>query len=243
MAGTAEHAGHVELAELLGGGGARDGLRRRLGRVSQALVGRPYLAFPLGGGPDQVERLTLGIDAFDCVTFVETVVALGRCRNPEDFEGELARLRYDGGLIDWSSRNHYMTLWVERNALAGSVRPVDGRGFRDEAEPRMLASLAGFSPVTRRLRYLPCELAPGFAWATGDVLLFVSHRKDLDFFHTGVAVAGEVPHVRHASRSRGMVVEESLADFIAHADPEGVAAARPVDPWAHPLRPRRAHLP
>jgi hypothetical protein len=234
MAERADRARTDEVAELLAHAGRRRRLWSRLGRISQDLVGRPYLAFPLGGGPTEAERLVSRLDAFDCVTYVETVLALAFSRRPEDFETQLARLRYEHGRIDWFARNHYMSLWMERNAAAGRVAVLDGAGFETESRPRTLSSLAGFPPIAYRLRHLPPTAAARFSWADGDVLLFVSHRRELDFFHTGVLVRDHGPLLRHASRSRAMVVEEPLADFVARSDPAGVCAVRPIEPDVRP---------
>jgi hypothetical protein len=53
-------------------------------RATAPVVGAPYLLSPLGegAGPDPDPRFRL--DAFDCMTFVETAVALGSASSLEE---------------------------------------------------------------------------------------------------------------------------------------------------------------
>ena len=53
----------------------------RIDAISARLIGYPYDANPLGGGPDLSETLTISLEGFDCVTYVETVLALARARS------------------------------------------------------------------------------------------------------------------------------------------------------------------
>ena len=61
---------------------AQEPLPVRLEAVSEALLGRPYLIDPLGEGfgidPDPLARY----DAFDCLTFVEELLALVMAGDP-----------------------------------------------------------------------------------------------------------------------------------------------------------------
>ena len=50
----------------------------------------------------------------------------------------------------------------------------------------------------------------------GDVIGFVSRRSELDFFHTGFIAFDRrgALMLRHASRSRGKVVDDDMASFV-----------------------------
>src|SRR5947209_3364169 len=80
----------------------------RLERISAHLLESPYLNNPLGGGPDVQESLVIRFDGFDCVTYVETALALAGSRTIDEFCDALREMRYKGGKVDWCSRNHYM---------------------------------------------------------------------------------------------------------------------------------------
>jgi hypothetical protein len=193
------------------------------------LLGLPYVTSPLVGGPDTPERLVERLNAFDCVTFVESVLALARCRSADGFSEELARLRYHEGRVEWLSRNHYMTLWAERNAAAGCVRILTGPGLAVETRPKRLDALPGYPPLLRVPRYLPRDALLACPWHDGDVALFASTRADLDFFHVGLLFpTRRGPLLRHASRSRGGVIEEPLAEFLERNETPGLLGLRPL---------------
>ncbi len=206
-------------------------LADRLGMISSLFVGRPYLASPLVGAPEEPEQMVSRLDAFDCVTYVESVLALGGSRHPDDYEPRLAALRYHRGQLAWPQRNHYMTLWLERNEAAGLVRPVAKGDWVPEGRPRSLSLLAGYPTVERTLAYLPVQRVGILDQEarTGDVVCFVSTKPDLDTFHVGIAVARpQAPlQVRHASRSAGKVVEQELQEFLANNETPGLLIARP----------------
>ena len=61
----------------------------RVEAISAALLGSPYEAFGLVGSAEAPEALVAKLDRFDCVTYVETVLALARAADPEGFVEEL----------------------------------------------------------------------------------------------------------------------------------------------------------
>ena len=206
---------------------------QRLDLLSATFVGRPYLDQPLVGSPTEPEKMVSRLDGFDCVTFVESVLALARSRTPTDFEQELAAVRYDQGRVDWLARNHYMTLWIERNGSAGIVRPQGVEHWTGETPVRRLCCLGDYPPLDRRIAFLPADAADRLGeWGrSGDVLCFVSQRDDLDTFHVGLLVRRDADltlRLRHASRSAGSVVEQPLTEFLVASETPGLLVARPL---------------
>ncbi|MBN2798337.1 MAG: DUF1460 domain-containing protein [Deltaproteobacteria bacterium] len=204
-------------------------LSARIELLSRSLLGRPYLTDPLIGGPEEEERWVDRADGFDCVTFVETVLAVAL--RPEAPEEALRALRYRGGAVSWAERNHYAWDWFTRNEADGRllrVLPERWIGAR-----RTLSLLAGYPAREVALRWLPVDpLAPlDEAVQTGDLVAFISSREDLDAFHMGLLVQStDGLLLRHASRSRGAVVEQALVDFLSDNSTPGVLVARPL-PW------------
>src|SRR5271167_1170499 len=96
----------------------------RIDVLSRHLLGHPYQPNPLIGSVDTAEVFTASLDGFDCVTYIETIVALARASNVGDFTEWLRKIRYEGGRIQWQQRNHYMTLWIRNNLREGIIRPV-----------------------------------------------------------------------------------------------------------------------
>ncbi|MFB6278675.1 MAG: N-acetylmuramoyl-L-alanine amidase-like domain-containing protein [Salinibacter sp.] len=101
--------------------------------------GRPYLTGTLDAPPS--ETLVVRFDGFDCVTFVETTLALARSAEAADstyagFARRLAEQRYrDGAPVGYCNRLHYFTEWLTDNADRGLVQllgdDLDGRPLRD----------------------------------------------------------------------------------------------------------------
>ena len=93
----------------------------RMRAISQPLKGLPYQVDPIGEGagpdPDPVTRY----DVFDCLTFVEEVLALGLPVDPA-FASELRQsLRYGPEAeVSYENRNHFMLhQWIPNNIANG----------------------------------------------------------------------------------------------------------------------------
>lgn len=86
---------------------------------AHGLEGKPYQTGTLDTG--SLEELVVRLDCFDCVTFVETVLALVRCNRLgqlsfSDFCKHLQVIRYRDGIIDsYASRLHYFSDWIWNN--------------------------------------------------------------------------------------------------------------------------------
>ena len=86
------------------------------------------------------EHLVVNLHGFDCVTFVETVIAFTLCdihekRTFEDFCQFLTLIRYrEGILTDYTSRLHYFTWWAEDNEKKGILKDItiDDEPFTEE---------------------------------------------------------------------------------------------------------------
>ena len=85
--------------------------------ASSLLRGAPYRASPLGEGAGADPDPRFRLDAFDCVTLVETAMALGAAGSVADAGALLDRIRYDGAPA-WATRRHY----AESQWLPGLVR-------------------------------------------------------------------------------------------------------------------------
>jgi hypothetical protein len=211
----------------------------RVRGLCAALAGAPYRTAPLGGGPGRPEALTADLDGFDCVTFLETVTALARSADEAEFLERLRRLRYSDGRVEWACRRHYMWRWLEENTAEGRVAPLAHPAGRPPVVwRRCLALVAGVPAETAEIRGWPKRALAPFRRVVrdGDLAFFVSTRRDLDYFHVGVLLAGAGgPELVHAARSAGGVVRAPLAAFLAANRMSGVTLARP---W--PERPRPA---
>ena len=204
----------------------------RMNILSAALLDTPYRNAPLIGSATRPERMVCSLDGFDCVTYMESALALSRCCGAEEYPDRLRELRYRKGVVQWETRNHYMVDWIRRNTESGSVRPVtSGEGCKKIH--RTLSEVQDLPPKVVSFSFLPRRGVNDFRprIETGDLIFFVSTRNSLDVFHTGILVWGGTGlMLRHASRSRGRVIEEELAAFLAENHMAGVIVVRPLQP-------------
>jgi hypothetical protein len=220
----------VEAAEILKDiSGERD-LKARLEFVSKRFLGRPYTELPLGGGPDVSEVLRITLEAFDCVTYFEHVLALACSATVSDFVSAVRRMRYERGEIHWVHRNHYMIDWARNNETEGLIKNLT-IGPDTTEKICTLDLIAGLPAKTATFDYFPPEKLGRVSELaqTGDIVFFVSTKSSLDFFHTGLLIKGEAGLiVRHAARSAGGVVDQELEEFVAKNEPAGFVLLRPV---------------
>jgi len=208
----------------------------RVESISRQLLGRPYVTNPLIGSADTPEVFVAGFDGirrgFDCVTYVETVVARAYAHNSKDYASFLRRLRYESGRVDWKRRNHYMTNWIRNNARAGLVKQVDF-GRAATTTQRLLDVVPGLHPQMQRFSYLPKRKLGNASTdiQSGDLIFFASTNPHLDVYHCGVVIReGERLLMRHSTRSQGGVVEQELGTFLKANRMAGVILARPIEP-------------
>ena len=114
--------------------------------LGRTFVGTPYEPHTLD--PPGPERLVIGFRGLDCVTFVESVLALARfVHEPgareilerrgeaeERYERILTRIRYRGGALNgYASRLHYFSDWIADGEAKGLVEDMTRElgGVRD----------------------------------------------------------------------------------------------------------------
>ncbi len=207
-----------------------DSVTRRIELLSSELLGRPYKPNPLVGSADTAEVFTASLDGFDCVTYLETVVALARASSVDDFIQWLRKIRYEQGRVQWGRRNHYMTGWIRNNVRNGILEPVSMPAVPTVIKKRVPNVVAGLAPQRTRIKCVPKAAMPRVEkyLQTGDLIFFASTRKHLDVFHAGIIVRDdEKILMRHASRSHGSVVEQKLSEFLKANRMAGVIVMRP----------------
>lgn len=202
----------------------------RIEVLSRHFLGHSYKANPLIGSADTAEVFTASLGGFDCVTYIETIVALARASNVNDFTEWLRQIRYEQGRIQWERRNHYMSVWIRNNVRKGIIRPVSMPAVPTVSRERALNVVPGLAPQRTRVKCVPKPAVPRLEprLQSGDLIFFVSTRKNLDVFHAGIIVRnGNRVFMRHASRSQGFVVEQELREFLKANRMAGVIVMRP----------------
>jgi len=199
-----------------------DAFGRRVIRVGELAAGTPYEAATLeaylhaGGSPTAAEPLTLSLTRFDCVTLVESCLAVARVAGGGDdptwerFGAATERMRYRGGQRrGYTSRLHYFSEWISDGARRGLVRDLGPElGGAEDARPlRFMTEHRGSYPaladdgvfeeigaIERRLdahprRVVPAKRIPEVTARieTGDVLAFATEIPGLDVTHSALA--------------------------------------------------------
>ena len=214
---------------------------RAVARVGELALGSPYRAYTLeeylaapGASPLR-EPLTTYLTAFDCVSLVESALAVARAAAKpragwDDFTREVERMRYRDGVREgYTSRLHYFSEWMADNARRGLLRELGPElGAVDDTRPlrfmsthrsayRALADdgvYRAIAAMERRLDPSPRQVVPTARIAsvldrieTGDVLGFATSIEGLDCTHTGLAYRDRagVMRVLHAPLSGGEV--------------------------------------
>ena len=212
--------------------------------VGRQFVGSTYAAHTLEA--DGEEHLVVNLRSFDCVTFIESTLALARTLRlpgpPEEvFRSELQRIRYRGGTINgYTSRLHYFSDWLSDNEKKGIVRDMtrmldgvrDKRGIHymssHRSSYRQLAldrAAEAVAATEKRLSVMPRFLVPAAKISSivsrlenGDLIGVATAIDGLDVSHTGmVVVDGSVTRFLHASESTG-VVELTQGSLVGYLD-------------------------
>lgn len=227
----------ADPAVLLASAGSAADVPSRLERATAPLLGLPYGDSPLGEGEGSDPDPRVRWDVFDCLTFVETAMALAASQGPADVLPILDDIRYMALPPRFAHRNHFVeSQWLHHNRLKGWVRDVT----RSVGGPQTKVVSKEFTPerwAARRVRALPLEAeeVPRGVWRLDMIglqaarelagrmppgaLLFVVRR---DFYteptritHVGLIVEKRGRrYLRHASRTHGRVVDEPLVMFL-----------------------------
>jgi hypothetical protein len=208
-----------------------------------SFIGSPYKAHTLEGEAE--EQLICRLDAFDCTTLVEQVMALAVARHFDyPYEAYLQELRMgryrDGNIQGYASRIHYFTDWADQAEQRRRVRSVSRElgGIVLPKPIRFMSANAQLYPKlsdrTERERlaiaeerlsdkehfYIPKDKVRSIevSLRDGDIIGITSSLTGLDCSHAGIIQKkGNAAYLIHASSELKKVVvsKETLADYLA----------------------------
>ncbi len=206
-------------------------LGTRLKFITAQFIGKPYSIGPLIGSDTEPEVFTATYDGFDCVTYMETCLALAWAQKADEVNDLLREIRYRNGNIAWEDRLHYTTDWSKYQIKRGVFTDIT-RGDDTLSRTKEINFLKCFAPRTITYRYFPKRKLNKVSQRLqdGDLIYFASTRKGLDTFHVGLLFwAGDKLVLRHAAKSKGGVVEQELAEFVKVNTMPGFIVARPKE--------------
>jgi hypothetical protein len=205
-----------------------------------AALGRTFVGATYTPGTLELEgpeRLIVNLRELDCVTYIESVLAMIRilrAGTPDyaSYQRELVRIRYrDGTLAGYPSRLHYFSEWIANNEakgivtditrqLGGGVQPgplgfmsANRESYRQLGDAEVAAEIGRIeTELSGRERYYIPQgsiAAVESGIQDGDIIAATSNLDGLDVAHTGFAlwVNGRL-HLMHAPLV-GSVVEIS----------------------------------
>lgn len=187
-------------------------------RLGLHFLGAPYAAGTLEKeGP---ETLVINLRQFDCLTFLENIIALTQLFlsdhvSFERYRETLEIIRYrQGRLNGYASRLHYFTDWLFDNERKGIVKNISripcGQPFSKKINfmtehPDHYPALKDrdvyrqIRAIERRIQQRVCHYVPRASLkkienriVDGDLIAVTTRTEGLDVTHVGIAV-----HVRH----------------------------------------------
>jgi Protein of unknown function (DUF1460) len=209
----------------------------RFFRASELFVGRPYANSPLGEGVGVDADPLVRFDAFDCLTLVETSLALSLSTSEDELQSHLNFIRYENAHVAWTSRLHVMeSQWIPTQEKRGLIKNVSVKyaGARVQRATKVISAATWREKMGQGLHLpvekqtvgsfsfdmVPVEHLPSVLASAPSGLLLAVLRKDrpkdvTQVTHVVILVqkkSGAV--IRHASRSHKKVVEEPLATYL-----------------------------
>lgn len=120
-------------------------MEQRLDFISQYFLSLPYENNPLGEGTpnDFDDNPRYRTDAFDCETYVDTVLALALATNAQGFKHCIDNIRYKDGNVSFIARNHFASLdWIPNNQHQGFIHDITKTIINQNKQPIALEAKA-----------------------------------------------------------------------------------------------------
>ncbi|MBF0430629.1 MAG: D-alanyl-D-alanine carboxypeptidase/D-alanyl-D-alanine-endopeptidase [Fibrobacteria bacterium] len=201
----------------------------RLVYFSKKLEGAPYYPGPTGEGRGaKVEpKPLIDLHRFDCVTYIESAMALAMNSSTKTLMPSLNNIRYIDSTVNYQSRKHFFVEdWIKQSPDLVRIFRFPG----DTTASRTTDKIKFFklknqpppanNPVTS-LSYLPYDKALELMenWSYGKLFLGVGFVTSLDWLwvsHTGFLDATKTgkPKLRHASLKHKKVIAEDFREYL-----------------------------
>jgi len=189
--------------------------------IGQYFIGVPYLADRLS--VSNPEKVYFSFADFDCVTYVENVLALYHSKgNHLQFSENLIKIRYNDS-ISYENRNHYLTSGLEKMVKLNFLTPINN-SFNSKSvfkKINYLSEHVNYKNIdNNKLKEIEKSISsrPIYYFSSmidsvtnnliqnGDVIAFLSSRNDLDFKHVGfVYFKNNKKYILHASQEKKVV--------------------------------------
>ncbi|MEM8675478.1 MAG: N-acetylmuramoyl-L-alanine amidase-like domain-containing protein [Cyanobacteria bacterium P01_G01_bin.67] len=210
--------------------------------VAEQFLGAEYQAGLLDRLPQ--ETLYVSLQKFDCLLFVETVLAIAnnivtQNFNYQSFTSELENYRYWNGIINgYCSRLHYFSDWIDNNQQRGNVANITPElgGINTVKKLNFMTTNRDLYPnlTTDNINFkcisqVEASLSPAFNYIPtkninhvydqlrpGDIIGVATNIPGLDFTHTGFVYLQPNGHIGliHASPAGKVVIAKDLQNYV-----------------------------
>jgi hypothetical protein len=230
--------------------------------VALSFIGTDYEGFVLEKPIN--EEVFIYLEGLDCVSLIENSLVLSRLIKKQDFSfnsflSELEYIRYrDGKKVDYLSRLHYFSEWIENNEKKGILKNVSkelgGKNLltknisfmskNSNLYPKLKSDedIIRLKEIEERLNrrdvyYIGKEQLTSEKIIkkidNGDLIALIASDTSLDITHTAIAVKqnGNV-HLLHAPKAgmKVQITEKPLYDYISNSKSvKGIMVVRLID--------------
>jgi hypothetical protein len=224
--------------------------RKPMGQIMQAvaeqLLGAKYQAGLLDREPQ--EALFVSLKKFDCLLFIETVLAIANNIKQQDYSYQalahkIEDQRYwNGKMNGYCSRLHYFSDWIEDNNRRGNVQNITQQlGGIDTVKkinfmtthrssyPNLAQGDLNFQCIARvenslssTFNYIPTQnIDQAYPQLQpGDIIGVATNIAGLDFTHTGLVYQQPDGEIGliHASPAGKVVIAQDLQKYISNVE-------------------------
>ncbi len=241
-------------------------LGERMERVSRPMLGKPYLVDAVGEGVLPDVDPPARYDVYDCLTFVEEVLALAMPADPLAAPMIRNQLRYTDGQPAYENRRHFMLeQWIPENLASGWLKDITAEFGETHLLHKEVTAQTWSAWKHRRKFLLPDDALPTGGYTLpllsldaaieaaerippGALILTVRRSKSyipIVVTHIGFVVPSDSEaRMRHATKMGKRVVrDERLAWYFDHVrwydwwQVEGISILMPQE-----LGPRKSRL-
>jgi|GEM_PF-2447041 len=210
-------------------------IAKRLVSITEKFIGYPYV---MGNEITELSEQNSEFTGFDCMTYVETCLALAISSSPYEFLPNLYAIRYFNSNRSPSNRKHFAYAdWLRSNhwileecsqfegSIATIIKRINREKFFREKNIPLPKELKPVEYVV--ISYIPVA-SMIYLYDNIYVVLFVSNSRDLDIQHMGFCInTGKTHLLRHASSKHRQVVDEPFWDYLYDSDAIGIVVAKP----------------
>ena len=144
--------------------------------------------------------------------------------NVNDFYEKLKFIRYKSGKVDFKTRNHFLSQWIDNNddylsdvsnTFRNSVCLIKELNKKGNGQ----YWVEGITPFEKKICYIPKEIVLdelfNLKLKNSDIVGFYTDLNGLDVSHLGIiSIQNSQIYLRHASFEHKKVIDEKLETYL-----------------------------